>query len=61
MFILHRTEWNALQGLLRHLVGLHVDPVGHCHALPTPDQLQMRLLVFRPPPHVTEQALNADQ
>ena len=29
MFILHRTEWNALQGLLRHLVGLHVDPVGH--------------------------------
>ena len=60
-FVLHRTECNALQGLFQHLVGLHIDPLGHWHDLPPPDQLQMRLLVFSPPPHVTEQALNADQ
>ena len=29
MFVLHRTEWNALQGLLQQLLGLHVDPLGH--------------------------------
>ena len=29
MFVLHLTEWNALQGLFQQLVGLHVDPLGH--------------------------------
>ena len=60
-FVLHATEWYALQGLLRQLTGLQVAPRGQLHALPPPDQVHELVLVFIPPPHVAEHRLKFDQ
>ena len=60
-FVLHATEWYALQGLLRQLTGLQVVPRGQLHALPPPDQVHVLVLVFIPPPHVAEHRLKFDQ
>ena len=60
-FVLHATEWYALQGLLRQLTGLQVAPRGQLHALPPPDQVHVLVLVFIPPPHVAEHRLKFDQ
>ena len=60
-FVLHATEWYALQGLLRQSTGLQVAPRGQLHALPPPDQVHVLVLVFIPPPHVAEHRLKFDQ
>ena len=60
-FVLHATEWYALQGLLRQLTGLQVVPLGQLHALPPPDQVHVLVLVLIPPPQSVEHALKFDQ
>ena len=61
VFVLHATEWYALQGLLRQLTGLQVARLGQLQALPPPDQVHVLVLVFIPPPHVAEHGLKLDQ
>ena len=59
--MLHCADLNALQGLFRQFLGVHVAPLGQLHTFPTPYQVHMLLLVFTPPPQVLEHLLNFDQ
>ena len=57
----HGSDLDALHGLLRQLLGIHLLILGQRHAVPPPNHVHAVLAVLVPLSHVAEHDPNSDQ